>query len=178
MKESATQKVTLSMSRILEERQEDFSSLRNHYKLLEKAISGTNYVQDIQERILKASADVDQDKAVLEDAELIRQIDTIKQTHAEDQSHLKILKSENAELKTDLAKVNQALTKATQSRNEPGPRQIIEKVVAKEQPQTLQLNQQNDMRNLVIQIQADHSKALEAKLQEVVELRSTLQRTQ
>ena len=60
-------KALLSMSRILEERQAEFSSLRNHYKLLEKAISGTNYVQDIQERILKASADVDQEKAVVDD---------------------------------------------------------------------------------------------------------------
>ena len=67
MKEAMSQKAVMSLSRILEERQEEFSSLRNHYKLLENAIKGTDYVQDIQERILIASADVDQDKAVVDD---------------------------------------------------------------------------------------------------------------
>ena len=176
MKESMSQKAVMSLSRVLEERQEEYSSLRNHYKLLENAIKGTDYVNDIQERILKASADVDHDKAVVDDQELVKQIDNIKRQNTMDKSEIKVLRVSNSDLQTDLAKVTRALKLVHENRSAEQKQEIQNKVIApKNQDIEMENHNQEEMRNLVSQIQKDHSQALEQKLKEIIDLRSQLQ---
>jgi len=54
-------------------------------------------------------ADIDYKKTVSADLELVKQIDTIKQSFDKDKSDLANAQRENQQLKIDLAKVNQAL---------------------------------------------------------------------
>tara|TARA_B110001450_G_C17391237_1_gene387767 strand:+ start:370 stop:564 length:195 start_codon:yes stop_codon:yes gene_type:complete len=56
-KDKSDHQMILSLKRVLTERQEEFVALRKHYLRVEKALQGTSYVQEIQERMLKASED-------------------------------------------------------------------------------------------------------------------------
>ena len=102
----------LTLQRILEERQLEYAGLRKQYALVEGAIRGTSYVEEIQERISKAATEQDYEKSVSEDLELVRQLDTAKGAAAADRTERDLLKKENAGLKLDLGRVNQALHKA------------------------------------------------------------------
>jgi hypothetical protein len=42
----------------LEERQKEIADFRNHYKIVEEAIQGTAYMNEIYERVQKAATDL------------------------------------------------------------------------------------------------------------------------
>ena len=50
---------TSSLQSNLEDRQREYVGLRKHYEVIEDAIRGTAYVQEIQERVQKAEFDAD-----------------------------------------------------------------------------------------------------------------------
>ena len=102
----------LTLQKILEDRQLEYAGLRKQYALVESAIRGTSYVEEIQERISKAATEQDYEKSVSEDLELVRQLDAAKGASKEDRTERDLLKRANAELQRDLGRVNQALIKA------------------------------------------------------------------
>jgi predicted nucleic acid-binding Zn-ribbon protein len=97
------------MHKILEDRQREYVGLRKHYQVIEDAIRGTSYVQEIQERVQKAQVDSDYEASVAKDLQLVKQVDSASKDAHQWKSQADKFRAENERLSRDLDKASKKL---------------------------------------------------------------------
>ena len=89
------QLATNCLQKVLEERQRELIDFRNHYKIVEEAIQGTSYVNEIYERVQKAATDLNFEGQVSKHYEYQSQLDQMKQDLIAAQKQRDMLLSDN-----------------------------------------------------------------------------------
>ena len=85
-----------------------------HYQVIEDAIRGTSYVQEIQERVAKAQYDSHYESSVAKDLELVKQVDAAKKDVKEWQGKAERLQRDNDSIKKELDKATKKIIQQIQ----------------------------------------------------------------
>ena len=160
---SSDRALVMSLNKVLSVRQEEFTDASNKLKQLQHALKDSSHVQEIQDSIRNNSENYQ--NLTKNDKDLVQQLDDLKKELYHDQKLSQIIKTENSNLKVQLAE----LTEQTAKEKFKGNKEAEIPNVS----QDVQMKSA-DMQVLIETIENNHHDVLVKKTQEIAAIRSQL----